>query len=68
MNREAEVIDIYLRDISNQEKCRLLKDFLLDCYNEMEAQDQNMHPEIKHNLAAAYQLAKNYLRKLEEMG
>ncbi|TAL64219.1 MAG: hypothetical protein EPN84_03745 [Legionella sp.] len=68
MNREIEVIEIYLMDISNEAKCKKLKDFLLDCYNEMEAQDQNMHPEVKHNLAAAYQLAKNYLRELEDQG
>lgn len=66
MNREIEVVEIYLMNISNQEKCNRLKEFLLDCYNEMEAQDQNMHPEVKHNLAQAYQLAKNYLSQLEE--
>jgi hypothetical protein len=66
MNREIEVVEIYLMDISNKEKCIRLNDFLLDCFNEMEAQDQNMHPEVKHNLAEAYQLAKNYLRELEE--
>lgn len=65
MNREIEVVEIYLMNISNEEKSKKLKEFLLDCYNEMEAQDQNMHPEVKHNLAEAYQLAKNYLRALE---
>lgn len=65
MNRELEVIEIYLMNISKKEKCKRLNDFLLDCFNEMEAQDQNMHPEIQHNLSEAYQLAKNYLRKLE---
>lgn len=64
MNREIEVIEIYLMDVSNDEKCRRLQEFLLDCFNEMEAQDQNMHPEVQHNLSEAYQLAKNYLRKL----
>ncbi|HHT9964468.1 TPA: hypothetical protein ACT9LN_002013, partial [Legionella pneumophila] len=66
MNRENEVIEIFLMDISKKEKCKLLKDFLLDCKNEMEAQDQNMHPEVHHNLSQAYQLAQNYLRKLQE--
>lgn len=66
MNRVLEVIEIYMMDISKEAKCQKLNDFLLDCFNEMEAQDQNMHPEVKHNLAAAYQLAKNYLRELEE--
>lgn len=65
MNREIEVIEIYLLNISNEKKCQLLNDFVLDCYNEMEAQDQNMHPEVQHNLSNAYQLAKEYLRKLE---
>lgn len=66
MNREKEVIEIYLMDISKKEKCKRLEEFLLDCFNEMEAQDQNMNPEVHHNLSGAYQLAKNYLRKLEE--
>ncbi len=67
MNRELEVIDIYMLDISNEEKRKKLNDFILDCFNEMEAQDQNMHPEVKNDLAAAYQLAKKYLRDLEEL-
>ncbi|KTD43250.1 hypothetical protein [Legionella quateirensis] len=67
MNREIEVEEIYLMNISNKEKCKRLNDFLLDCFNEMEAVDQNMHPEVHHNLSEAYQLAKNYLRTLEEM-
>ena len=66
MNREIEVIEIYLMKISTHEKCRRLKEFLLDCYNEMQAQDENMRPEVTHNLADAYQLAKNYLRALEQ--
>lgn len=67
MDREVEVIQIYLMDISNQEKCNKLKEFILDCGNEMEAQEENMRPEVKHNLAAAYQLAKNYLRSIENI-
>jgi len=65
MNREIEVVEIYMLDISKAKKIQKLHDFLLDCDNEMQAQDQNMHPEVQHNLAAAYQLAKNYLRELE---
>lgn len=65
LNLTYEVEVLYHRKVSRHEKCKLLKDFLLDCYNEMEAQDQNMHPEVHHNLSEAYQLAKNYLRKLE---
>lgn len=51
---------------NNSVKVKLLKDLLLDCYNEMEAQDQNMHPEIQHDLAEGYRLAKDYLRRLEK--
>jgi hypothetical protein len=66
MDREIEVVEIYLSQCSKEEKLKKLNDFLLDCYNEMEAQDENMRPEVRHNLAQAYQLAKNYLRQLEE--
>lgn len=66
MDRKKEVETLYHANLSAYEKYQQLKDLLLDCYNEMEAQDQNMHPEVQHNLSEAYQLAKNYLRKLEE--
>ena len=51
--------------VSKDEKIRLLKDLMLDCYNEMEAQDQNMRPEVKHNNAEGYRIAKDKLRELE---
>ncbi|WP_298626854.1 hypothetical protein [uncultured Legionella sp.] len=66
MNREIEVEEIYMMNVNKQTKCKLLNDFLLDCFNEMEAVDQNMRPEVFHNLSEAYQTAKNYLRVLEE--
>ncbi len=66
MDREIEVEEICLMNVSNREKCKLLNDFLLDCFNEMEAVDQNMQPEVFHNLSEAYQTGKNYLRKLEK--
>lgn len=65
MDMTCKVEAIYQMQVSRQEKCKLLKDLLVDCFNEMEAQDQNMHPEVHHNLSEAYQLAKNYLRELE---
>lgn len=61
-----EVEELFRMNISKEKKCKLLNDFLLDCFNEMEAVDQNMHPEIHDHLSEAYQLAKNYLRHLEE--
>jgi hypothetical protein len=66
MDMKKKVQDIYQMDISKQEKCKLLNDILIDAFNEMEAQDQNMHPEIHNNLSEAYRLAKDYLRELEE--
>lgn len=63
MKKKAE--DIYLMGIQQTEKIRLLNELILDCYNEMEAQDQNMHPEIRHNNAEGYRVAKNFLRLLD---
>lgn len=65
MDMKKKVEAIYHMEISKQEKCKLLKDILIDTFNEMEAQDQNMHPEVQHNLSEAYRLAKDYLRQLE---
>lgn len=64
MNRDAEVIEVYNRDISKSEKIRLLEDLVLDLNNELEAQDQNMHPEIHNKLSEGLRLAKNFLREL----
>ena len=64
MKKKAE--KIYLMPASSAEKIRLLEELLIDCYNEMEAQDQNMHPEVKHNTAEGYRVAKNFLRILSE--
>ncbi|VEG92073.1 hypothetical protein [Legionella spiritensis] len=63
MKQEAE--RIYHLTIDRDKKIRLLKDLALDCYNEMEAQDQNMHPEVHHKLSEGYRLAKDFIRKLE---
>lgn len=52
--------------VGKDEKIKLLKDLILDCYNEMEAQDQNMHPEVRHDNAEGYRIAKNKLRELEQ--
>jgi hypothetical protein len=66
MNREDEVLEIYERTISKEEKIRLLEDIALDLLNEMEAQDQNMHPEIHNKMSEGLQLAKNYIRTLRD--
>ena len=66
MNRDAEVLEIYHRNIDKQEKIRLLEDVALDIMNELEAQDQNMHPEIQNQLSEGLRLAKDYIRELHE--
>ncbi|AWN74162.1 hypothetical protein LEAN103870_14635 [Legionella anisa] len=64
MNRDAEVLEIYHRNISKEDKIRLLEEIALDLHNEMEAQDQNMHPEIHNKLAEGLRLATNFIREL----
>lgn len=66
MNRDTEVLEIYHRKISTAEKLRLLEDIALDLHNEMEAQDQNMHPELHNKLSEGLRLATNFIRELHE--
>lgn len=61
--RATTICDMH---VGKDEKIKLLKDLILDCYNEMEAQDQNMHPEVRHDNAEGYRIAKNKLRELEQ--
>ena len=46
------------------EKMRLLDDIALDLINEMEAVDQNMHPELHNRMSEGLRLAKNLIREL----
>lgn len=64
MDMKKRADEIYQMSAPNAVKVKLLNDLLLDCYNEMEAQDQNMHPEVHHNLAEAFRVTKDYLRRL----
>lgn len=64
MNRITEVFAIYHQEIDKAEKIRLLEDMALDLQNEMEAQDQNMHPEIQNKFSEALRVAKNLIREL----
>lgn len=66
MNRDIEVLEIYQRDISKDEKIRLLEEITVDLLNEMEAQDQNMHPELHNKLSEGVRLAKDFLRELRK--
>ncbi|HHF7368296.1 TPA: hypothetical protein ACPSKY_003453 [Legionella bozemanae] len=67
MDRDAEVLEIYHRNISKEEKIHLLEEMALDLRNEMEAQDQNMHPEIHNKLAEGLRLATNFIRELQSL-
>jgi len=65
MDKEREAEKIYKMNINSAEKIERFKKLLLDCRDEMDAQDQNMHPEIDHELSEAYRIALNYIRQLE---
>ena len=64
MNRDTEVLAIYHRKITNEEKLRLLENIELDLRNELDAQDQNMHPEIQNRAAEGLRLATDFIREL----
>ena len=66
MDRVQEVLEIYHQPIDKKEKLRLLKDLALDMHNEMEAQDQNMHPELHNKLAEGLRLVTDFIRELEQ--
>ncbi len=65
MNMKKIAKEIYHKSLDNAEKIRLLNDLILDCCNEMEAQNENMHPEVKHNVAEGLRIATDYVRQLE---
>jgi hypothetical protein len=66
MDRQQEVLDIYQGDTPREEKIRLLEEISLDLNNEMEAQDQNMQPELHNKLSEGLRLATDFLRELRE--
>lgn len=65
MNMKQLAEDIYQLDIPTDEKIRRLRDLALDCQNELDAQDQNMHPEVQHRLSEGLRVATDYLRELQ---
>ena len=62
MKKIAE--DLYHRPTSHVEKIRLLNELIIDCNLELEAQSENMRPEVKHNLAEGLRVATDYIRRL----
>ena len=65
MDRVDEVKQVCEKDLPKDEKVKLLEDLLLDLKNELEAQDQNMHPEVRNRLSEAYRLTNQYLLSLK---
>ncbi len=63
MREEAD--RIFNSDKPIQRKIEALKNLALDCINQMEAQDQNMNPEVKHRLSEGLRKTRDYLRTLE---
>ena len=51
MDRDTEILDIYHRNIDKAEKIHLLEELALDMRNELEAEDQNMHPDVYNALS-----------------
>ena len=65
MNMQRMAKEIYHQQLDNAEKIKLLNELILDCRNELEAQNENMHPEVTNNLAEALRVAHDYVRRLE---
>lgn len=65
MDMKNKVYNIQNMHATKAVKIKLLKELLSDCQNEMDAQEQNMHPEVEHNLAECYRVASDYLREIQ---
>lgn len=56
---------IYTSSETKELKIKRLQKILEDCLIEMDADDQNMNPEIDHNISEGYQVAKKYIESLK---
>lgn len=65
MNIKTKARQIAESSLNDAEKIKQLEEIVLDCYNEMAAQDQNMHPEVQNQIDEGLRVAKNLLRKLK---
>lgn len=66
MSFNEEIKKVEHSKLSSDEKIKQLNQIILDLTNEMEAEDQNMHPEVNHDLAIKLQEASDILRKIED--
>ena len=53
--------------INKKRKIYLLEQNAIDCSSEMDAQDQNMRPEICNNQSEGLRKTKDYLRELKTL-
>jgi hypothetical protein len=65
MNMREIADNIYNMNVSSSEKIFLLEQNIQDCMNEMDAQDQNMRPELRHRLSEGLRKSKDYVRTLK---
>lgn len=57
---------IYNLSIEKHKKIMMLKEFLLDFLDGMQAQDKNMHPKVQYKVSEGYRLVKDFLHKLNK--
>lgn len=65
MNMKEQAEKIYNRPLSDEEKLKQLKELEVDCVNMIEAQDQNMQPEMKQRLSEGLRKVRDYIRLFE---
>ncbi|MAZ40192.1 MAG: hypothetical protein CMF49_08725 [Legionellales bacterium] len=66
MDVKQDANKIYESSMTRSEKINQLQNLILDSKNELDAQEQNMRPEIRHNLSEGLRVATNYLRELQK--
>lgn len=66
MNMQKVAEKIYVMPMSKSKKIKLLKELILDCHLELEAENENMPAGSLHHLAEGLRVANIYLRELEQ--
>ena len=66
MDRLEEVKKACQKDIPDDEKIKILNDMLLDLKNEMDAESENMHPDVRKKLGEAYSFASKCIMKFKK--
>ena len=66
MDVKQDANKIYESSMTRSKKINQLQNLILDSKNELDAQEQNIRPEIRHNLSKGLRVATNYLRELQK--